>query len=315
MNSEVPPLNNSQGKYPLEIFSKCRSYNHDLPSSFNCYKFMNDDYWKKKHISCLNSAEIRACLNSHINKRNITSEDESLYEKIQALLNKLSATNFNEIGNEIKDLPYVKKKHIFKLCESIIIKSVNENSFCVTYAKLSHTLFPYYIAEQIQLNGETKTEKIYFRSALFTICQDMFEELTNTRVAEKTFDYNRSTDYAKLKLCGLMKFLAELYNCDVLNDKIIYQCFATLYKLILKGDDYYDAISIFVQTFCKKLKIANINVYKKIYQEIKNLLEADNSKKVIYEGQTFDFKFPKLMNKFKILETIEFFNSLEKPKN
>lgn len=315
MESNKEIQNNSVSqviKYPLELFSKYRSYNHPLPNLFDRYKYTNDDFWKKKHISSLNSPEIRAYLNAHVNKKNMNDEDEALYDKIQALLNKLSNTNFNEIGNEIKELPYVKKKHIFKLCESIVIKSINEMGFCTMYAKLGYSLLPYYIMEQINLNGEMKEEKIYFRSALLTICQDIFEELTNTRTVGKTFDYSRSVDYTKLKLCGLMKFLAELYNCDVLNDKIINQCFSTLYKLILKGDDYYDAINTFSQTFAKKLKNNNLNIYKKVKGEINNLISDENEKTIIYENQTYKFKFPKLMHKFKVLEIIDYYNNLDK---
>lgn len=300
-------------KYPLDIFSKYRSYNHSLPSELEKYKYSTDDFWKKKHVSSLNSPEIRAYLNSHINKKNIDDEDSILYDKIQALLNKLSNTNFNEIGNEIKELPYIKKKHIFKLCESLIIKSINEVGFCTMYAKLSYSLLPYYIVEQVKINEEEKEEKIYFRSTLLTICQDIFEELTNMKTIGKSYNYNRSIDYSKLKLCGLMKLLAELYNCDVLNNQIIIQCFSTLYKLVLKGNDYYESLSTFTQTFGKKLRENNINIYKKIKMEVNNLISEDN-KIIIYENQNYEFKFPKLMHKFKILEIVEYLNNLEKTK-
>ena len=310
-SSEVETNNSSAKRYPLDIFSKYKSYNHALPELFNEYKYTSEDLWKKKHISSLNSPEIRAYLNVYINKKNMNGEDEDLYDKVQGLLNKLSNTNFDEIGNEIKDLPYIKKKHIFKLCESIIIKSINEPSFCTMYAKLSYSLLPYYIAEQVSINNEKKEEKIYFRLALLTISQDIFEELTSSRMIGKTFEYIRSCDYSKLKLPGLMKFLAELYNCDVLNDKIINQCFGTLYKLILRGDDYYDALNLFTQTFIKKLKLNNKNIYEKIKGEI-NYLISDKQNIIVYEGQEYTFKFPKLMYKFKVMEIIDSFKKLEK---
>ena len=111
-----------------------------------------------------------------------------------------------------------------------------------------------------------------------------------------------------------MRFLAELYNCDVLNDKIINQCFGTLFKLILKGDDYYDAISMFTQSFIKKMKISNPNIYKKIKNEITGLLFEENEKKILFEGNEYNFKYPKLMHKFKIMEITDLFNNLEKSK-
>ena len=307
-------LNSAGIKYPLEIFSKYKFYNHPLPESLHQFKYSSDDFWKKKHISSLNSPEIRAHLNAHINKKNMNGEDEILYDKIQGLLNKLSNTNFNDIGHEVKELPYVKKKHIFKLCESIIIKSINEPSFCTMYAKLSYSLMPYLIMEQVVINDEKKEEKIYFRLALLTICQDIFEELKNTRAVGKAFEYTRSLDYSKLKLSGLMKFLAELYNCDVLNAKIIHQCFGTLYKLILKEEDYYDAIHSFTQTFAKKMKAGNFNIYNKIKEEITNLILEDKERIILFENQEYKFKFPKLMFKFKIMELIDLFSQLDKSK-
>lgn len=314
MNSVVDEIDNKNIKYPLELFSKYKFINHSLPQLFNEFRYTDENFWKKKHITSLNSPEIRAHLNAHINKRNMNGEDEILYDKIQGLLNKLSNTNFNDIGYEIKELPYINKKHIFKLCESIIIKSINEPSFCTMYARLSYSLLPYLILESVMINGEKKEKKIYFRLALLTICQDIFEELTNTRVIGKAFEYNRSLDYSKLKLSGLMKFLAELYNFDVLNDKIINQCFGTLFKLILKGDDYYDAISIFTQSFLKKMKTCNPNVYKKIKNGITGLIFEESEKIISFEGNEYDFKYPKLMHKFKIMEIIDLFNDLEKSK-
>ncbi len=302
-------INSNVTKYPLEIFTKYKSYNHSLPDLFNDFKHNKDDFWKKKHISSLNSPEIRSYLSSQINKKNMNSQDEALYEKMQGLLNKLGNTNFDEIGNEIKELPYVKHKHIFKLCESIIIKSINEPSFCTMYAKLCKILLPYYITEEIKNNNEKKEEHVYFKTALIIISQDIFEELTKTRPIGKLFKYNRSVDYTKLKIAGLTKFLAELYNCSVLNDKIINQCFMTLYKLILDGQDYYDALNVFTQAFIKKMKSDNPVIYDKLKQEIHNLAyESD----ILYEGEKYNFKFPKLMFKFKIMETIDSFNNLEK---
>lgn len=283
--------------YSLDVFTKCKLYNHQLPEILNSYKHNSDDFWRKKHICSLNSSEIRAHLNAFINKRNVDCEDETLYDKIQGLLNKLSNNNFNDIGAEIKTLPYLKKKHIYKLCESIILKSINEPSFCLMYAKLCYILLPYYIVEQVTDEKlEKRDEKIYFRLALMTIMQDIFGELTNSNKINN-MEYNRTIDYSKLKLSGLMKFLSELYNCDVLHDKIVEQCFKILYTKILSdaNDETYEAFNVFVITYIKKLRTQNSVMFNKMKSEIETI--ANGTK----EG----FKFPKLINKFKIMEIME----------
>lgn len=300
-------------KYPLDLYIKYRTYNYPLPQIFDKYKHTGI-FWKKKHISSLYSSEIKVYMNQYMHKKN-NEEDTILYDKIQTLLNKLSNINFDDIGNEIRELPYIKKKHIYKLCESIIIKSINEIGFSLIYAKLCHSLLPYYIIEQVKIETEIKEEKIYFRTALLTICQDIFEELTNTKNLKKSYEYERTVEYNNLGITGLMRFLAELYNCDVLNDKIINQCFINLYKLILKDNDFYDAISVFIQTFASKLNKNNLQIYNKIKNDILNLLYDGKDKIIIYENITYNFKFSKLMYKFKILEISDCFNNIEKNKS
>ena len=287
-------------KYPIDLFIKYKR--HNLPLVFNEYRHNNEFFWKKRQFGGIHLPEIKSLMNLHISKKNVDNEDGNLYDRIQALLNKLSNTNFDDIGAEIKELPYVKKKHIYKLCESIILKSINEKGFCVMYAKLSHSLLPYYIIE----NHESG-EKTYFGLALLTICQDIFEELTNQKTQE-TRKYERSADYMKLKLSGLMRLLAELYNYSVLNDKIINQCFITLYLKILNGNDnyeLYESLYVFVTTFYEKMCMTNKMLSEKIKSDVSKLISNEQDKTIEYNGGVYSFKYPKLMYKFKIMEIME----------
>lgn len=281
-------------KYPLDVISKYRHYNHDLPQEFSEYKNIGDEFWRNSYVSCLNSQEIKAYLCSHISKKDIDEEDKVLYDTIQNLLNKLNTVNYDEIKKKILDIPYTKKNHLLKLCELIVLKSINESGYCVIYSKLSQLLLVNYVIEN--------EDKIYFRSILLTICQDIFEELTGTRVIGKPFQYERSINYSNLGLSGLMKFLAELYNFNVLPDTIIKKCFSVLYRSILEGDEFYDEIAVFVKTFIKKIKKENMELYNSVKENITKLTKDDI---IIYENDEFKFKFPKLMYKFKIMEIME----------
>lgn len=296
-------------KYPLEVYTRYRINNNKLPEEFSNYKHNNEDYWKKKYVTCLNSTEIRGNLNSLINKRNIDEEDELLYDKIQGLLNKLSGNNFDEIGSEIRELPYVKRKHVYKLSETIILKGISEPGFSVVYAKLCKTLAPYLIIDKSE---EGKDEKVYFIFALLTITQDIFEELTNTRTVGKGFDYTRSLDYSKLKLIGLMRFIGELYNMYVINESILEKCYKVVMRGIIKGEDYYESMNVYVQTFGKRLKDRNMNIYKRIEGEIMEFIFDEKEKIIKFEGNEIIFRYPKLLYKFKMMEIRDYLEVLKK---
>ena len=298
-NSDIVKKNDV--RFPLEVFIKYRYANKKIPDKLVPY--IRKNYQCQQH-SCLQLPEIRAYLNSHMTKKNMSSEDEILYNKIQGLLNKLSQANFSDIAIDIKELPYVKRKHVFKLCEIIILKAINEMSYCDTYAKLTLSLLPYFIIDHKSVGDKLVDEKVQFRLCLLTICQDIFEQLTNIREVGKPYEYERSVDYSKLKLTGLMKWFAELYNNDIVNDKFILQSFNVLYSGILKGDDYYDPFNVFILTILNKLK-KNVSVYKKIKDSVYAMLDADKKGTIDFDGQTYNFKFNKSQNKFKIIDIID----------
>jgi hypothetical protein len=297
-------------RYPLELFIKYRNVNNYVPDQLKI--FIKEDVDDNIiHHSCLQLPEIRAYLNSHMSRKNMNGEDENLYSQVQALLNKLSNTNFNDIACDIKDLPYIKKKHVYKLCETIILKSINEPSYSDTYAKLSNSLLTYYIVENKIVAGKKVDEKIFFKVCLMTICQDVFEQITNNRTVGKAFEYDRSTDYSKLKFSGLMKCLGEFYNNDVISEKIIIQCFSILYSSILKGEEYYDPFNTFILCIIKKLKSSNNTMYKKLRDSIDGLVQADKIGEATYDEVTYQFKFNKSSNKFKIFDILDAFKLLD----
>lgn len=287
--------------YTVDQFIKYKNANTETPNELCNYCVKPDEYnYRKKHITAISSTEIKVSLATHMSKRTQNGEDEQLYEKLQGLLNKLSNTNFSEIAEEIRELPYLRKKHIYKLSERIILKSINEPTFSETYAKLCQSLMPYYINDT-KTNETSVTEKVYFRLALFAICEDIFKELTMRKSQQRSSDYERTCDYSKLKFSGLTKFLGELYNYDVMTEKIIYQCFRDIYALLLKNYDDYEPISVLVQTIMPKLYKTKALSLEKIKTDIETLLKEENG-----------FKFPRSICKFKLLEIMETYTKLTK---
>jgi hypothetical protein len=279
--------------HSIDTFYKYKntSTNMSLPEELTQYCITDHDelVMRKRKHSIIQMNDIKTYLNAHMSKRNNNTDDDTLYDKMQSLLNKLSSGNFNEIATEIKDLPYVKKKHIFRLCERIITKSVTEPTFSDSYAKLCQSLFPYFIRDQ--------TEEVYFRVCLMIICQDMFEELTSKK-PKLNDKYERSIDYSKLKLSGMTKFLGELYCHNVLNDKVIYPCFNSVYDYVKNGqEDYVEALLSMVNTIYHKLYVNNSELYNKIKSQAEDLLN--------------NYKFTKSANKFKVLEILDLYKCPE----
>jgi hypothetical protein len=283
-----------QKYHSIEDFFKYKNQNTQLPEELK--EYYNGINNRRKRVSIMQPDEVRAYLITHIQKRNMDNGDEQLYSKIQELLNKLSGNNFDSIANEIKDLPYVKRKHVFTLCEKLSVKAIYEPTHSDTYSKLCNSLIPYYIKEQTQ--GVDRD--VHFRLVLLNICQDMFEELVTGKKKEN-LTYERTVDYSKLKLTGVCKFLADLYNNNVLNEKIIEQCFNILYNQLLNGIDHFDAMAVFFITFIKKMHMTHKQVESKM---------IDKLDKIRFEKD--GFKFSKVNNKFKILEIYDELEKLKK---
>lgn len=226
-------------RYSIDIFQKYKT-NIKPPTKSVMREFelnMNNTEQSQnasrlKSSNVLNNAEIRANLNFLINRKNISDQDEELYDLIVNKLNKITEKNFNDIVDEFTKLHYTKAKHIYRLAESIIIKAIKEPSHSNKYAKLSANLIPCYI-----IANDTKVQ---FRTILLTLCQDIFNELIydpkyDVQI-EKKQEYDRNASYDTLDLSGLTNFFGHLYKYKVLPIQIILFCFDKLYKCIERKD-------------------------------------------------------------------------------
>lgn len=241
-------------RYPLDLFRKYKDQNNYLVAELQ--EYVMDDKCVNK--SCLDQQDIIAHLNTHMTRKNMKDNDEELYKKFQAFLNKLSHHNFDLTTKSILDLntSINKKKHLYKLTEIIIMKSINENTYSSMYANLCVKLFT--------LNAED----ISFRRCMLAVCCEVFEHVTNTRAVGKPYEFERSMDYNKLNINNYMKCLAELYNVSIINDSIWNQCYKILLSGVLNGKDYYDA-------FVNIINVKNMKTQEKekIILDIKTLLK------------------------------------------
>lgn len=198
------------------------------------------------------------------------TDDEKLNLQIRGILNKLSAANFNELANEFVQLNIKSKDHLMSLVDTIFKKAIIETKFNEIYAKLCYELASYYIEEE-------NNNKVYFRELLLNKCQHMFEECTNI----KNLDDSKSDIFkSKGQIIGCIKFIGELYNINLLTNKVIYSCFLILLSKITNENIYtIDSICTLMQTINDKFREAALKESDAIYDRIEKLKNSDGIEK------------------------------------
>lgn len=190
------------------------------------------------------------------NKSNQT-EDEKLYASLRGILNKINSNNFDKLIDELMTLNISTTNHLKELATIIFNKSICEQKFNKIYAKLCNKLLPYYI--------EVESDKVYFRTFLLDKCQELFENYTS-----QTDPENINSD----RVLGCMSFIGELYNCDILTNVILTNCFMLLITNTTKKYAYtIESLCKLMLTtgkgFCKKDRQHAIICLKKIEELLK----------------------------------------------
>lgn len=213
--------------YNVDVFLKYREYNKVPHPNFEKYYIENNNSYKFKRHDSLDRPDIKTKLNFILSRKNLSSEDDTVYKLIMKTLNKvnnniLDPTKpelFNSTIQTLTDIKYTKVEHFKKLADLMVEKSLNEPTFCSVYAALCTALSCYYI-------DVNDNKKVYFRHILLNLCQTLFETFINT-----------SENVDSTKFVGLMKFLGELYVRGLLTLAIIRGC---IDRLITKLNDSYN---------------------------------------------------------------------------
>jgi hypothetical protein len=269
----------------------------DFLNNSKLSEFLTDniEIEKRKHNynSHIYDNEVKQNLYNHLNKSKKNLNDEELYCKIQMLLNKLTNDNFNLVSEEIKTLPYITREHIYILAEKIVIKSISENFYSSMYAKLCSLLYPYFIIEN--------DNKVYFRNILLIICQNLFDKLTDPEYYENLDSENKIISESlsnnnNIKITGLINFIAELLNANIININIVHKCYSVLLDNIKNNSidlDTYEALHILINITKNKIKKEDNKLYEQIKLDIQELLKTH--------------KFTKMAYKFKIQDILDLF--------
>lgn len=199
-----------------------------------------------------------------INNKFKQTDDEKLFSQFRSILNKLSNSNFDELAKELISLEINKQIYLAKLAELIFNKAIIEPKFSIMYAKLAKNLSGYYVEED---------GKVYhFRELLIDRCQMMFNECVSFDPA-----LVNKVLVTKETAIGCMTFIGELYNCELLTNKIINSCFLLL---LMKADQnkFYiiDCICILMKVVGDNFNNKCKNESKIIFDKLLNMIKSNN---------------------------------------
>jgi len=191
--------------------------------------------------------------------------DEKLYSKFTSILNKLTDNNLVYLHDKLINLEIENKNHLEKLINLIFYKAMSEPKFSKMYANLCLKLSTFYLI--------VDDNKIFLKEFLINKCQHIFNE--TLRISnESEFELNDTFKF-KEQIDGSIIFIGELYNHDLLNNKIINLCFKLIFnKLNNNGNNSFliKNICILLKKVGKKFSYNNENIVKIINKidELKN---------------------------------------------
>lgn len=165
----------------------------------------------RRHAEQSSSRLIKSKLNE--------TDSDKLYSNLRGQLNRLTNNNYEDIVEEIvKLIPQDDQDdnydHIQKLVELIFEKAVSESRFSVAYSHLCNKLSINY-------------KDCQFNDILLTRCQKMFEQGFSNKSSDA--DQFKNLFKHKENLIGYIRFIGELYNCELLTDNILNNCFQVMF--------------------------------------------------------------------------------------
>eukprot|EP01111_Echinosteliopsis_oligospora_P011802 TRINITY_DN3973_c0_g1_i1.p1 TRINITY_DN3973_c0_g1~~TRINITY_DN3973_c0_g1_i1.p1 ORF type:complete len:1353 (-),score=469.42 TRINITY_DN3973_c0_g1_i1:142-4200(-) len=199
-----------------------------------------------------------------------TLDDDTLtLRKANGHLNKLAMDNFLSLSDKIIDIPITSVFILDGIIAKIFEKALSEPKFVGMYANLCAKISAVgKIAPFPDPQDPTKT--ITFRRALLNKCQEEFESnqskaktaraATVAKEGQVSFTEEQKAEQelentkARKRYLGNIKFIGELYKCDMLTEKIMHECIVKLLGEIKHpSDEDLEALCKLLSTIGKKL--------------------------------------------------------------
>lgn len=244
----------SQFSFSIDEFMRYKPLNQDmLPELVEFYN-TNKGKFSKNSNGNWRKFDQKTNENWLVTNKFKQNDDEKLYSQFRSILNKLSDSNFNSLADELTTLEIGKAEHLAKLAEFIFNKAIIETKFASMYAKLSRELSGYSVKD-----GD---KQVFFRELLISRCQTMFTDCSSfeTNVPNKTM-------ITKEIAVGCMVFIGELYNMDLLTNKIINSCFLLLLMKVGQNKPYI------IDSICALMKAAGNTFSQKSQKDAKLIFD------------------------------------------
>lgn len=244
-------------------FKNIKTNKDMLPEILEFYNSNKNKFNKNNNNNNWRKHELKQGDNWIIANKFKQTDDEKIASQFTSILNKLSNSNFDELAKELISLDINKHTSLVKMAESIFNKAIIEPKFSIMYAKLAKNLAGYYIEE----NGKT----YHFRELLIDRCQMMFNECVSFDPAlENKMLVTKETSI------GCMTFIGELYNCDLLTNKIINSCFLLLLMKSEQNKFYIiDCICALMKVVGKNFSTKCKNETQIIFDKLQNLIKLN----------------------------------------
>ncbi|XP_065337043.1 eukaryotic translation initiation factor 4 gamma 1 isoform X6 [Cloeon dipterum] len=180
----------------------------------------------------------------------VNLENEDLFKRFRAVLNKLTPQKFEILVEQVKKMDIDTKEKLKGVIDLVFDKSVDEPGFCEMYAKLCYVLSRLNVVVSKTNDGKGKTEEAFnFKKELLHRCQEEFqkEKQSKSRLNEQSQILLKEIDEAtgdkkreliaqleederrmRKKYVGVNRFIGELYKMQMLNGNIMMQCICKL---------------------------------------------------------------------------------------
>lgn len=238
-----------------------------LPQILEFYNANKQKFQRVQNNNTWRKFEQKATDNWLVSNKFTQNDEDKLFSQFRSILNKLSDANFDDLAKELIGLELSKQTHLSKLVELIFNKAIIENTFAAMYAKLAKELASYYIKEV-----ETGKD-IFFRQLLINKCQLMFN---NCLLYDPIHD--NKTLITKEMAIGCMVFIGELYNIELLTNKIISSCFAMLIGKIGQNKSLIvECLAVLLKTVAPIYSMKFKSESTQIFDEIKNIVKTNET--------------------------------------
>ena len=166
------------------------------------------------------------------------SKNELIKTQVTGLLNKLSPKNYKKIEEGIMKIYDDNKDEDFILelfIDNIFTKAVMQSTYCPYYVKLINHL--------VKIDNELN-QFITLRCNTYSDMLKMENKTSLTKTEKETYDEFCEKLKKKKYKAGYSQFIGELYNNNLINEKIITECInlfiSNLENLLFEDDDTED---------------------------------------------------------------------------